>query len=255
MKLSTVVTALVLLAIPALAGAHVGNADPNVVHACVGNASKIVRIVGVNGVCISSPLWLAETPAHWPQQAAAGPQGPKGDQGDQGIQGIQGPPGASSAAAPAVRVTNTVAQVPAAVSALVVMTWDKELFDTADLHSATDNPTRLTAPIDGIYQVNVSVQWVSSNVNVGLLNLWLFKNGTENYVEDGILYSRIVAMTRVNAPLHNSSTLRVSTLLKLSAGDYLEVGTAAFTSDAYAIVTEYQSSNSNEFSMVWVAHP
>jgi hypothetical protein len=32
---------------------HAGNNDPNVIHACVGNASKLVRIVGAAGSCIT----------------------------------------------------------------------------------------------------------------------------------------------------------------------------------------------------------
>jgi len=49
--------AVALCAIPAIAGAHAGNNDPNVVHACVGNVSKIVRIVGVTSSCLSAPCW------------------------------------------------------------------------------------------------------------------------------------------------------------------------------------------------------
>jgi hypothetical protein len=36
------------------------------VHACIGNVTKAVRIVGVAGTCISQPKAMAETPAHWP---------------------------------------------------------------------------------------------------------------------------------------------------------------------------------------------
>jgi hypothetical protein len=39
------VVALAFLTIPVIASAHGGNNDPNVVHACIGNSSKIVRIV------------------------------------------------------------------------------------------------------------------------------------------------------------------------------------------------------------------
>jgi hypothetical protein len=39
--------AFVLVGFPALAGAHAGNNDPNMVHACVGNVSQAARIVGV----------------------------------------------------------------------------------------------------------------------------------------------------------------------------------------------------------------
>ena len=54
MRLSTVAAVFALLAIPTLASAHAGNNDPNVVHACIGNVSKIVRIVGVSGSCIKA---------------------------------------------------------------------------------------------------------------------------------------------------------------------------------------------------------
>lgn len=93
MRLSSVTTTLLFLAIPTLAVAHGGNNDPNMVHACIGNASKIVRIVGVSGSCISAPPILAETPVHWPQLPGSGTPGPKGDKGDKGDQGIPGPQG------------------------------------------------------------------------------------------------------------------------------------------------------------------
>jgi hypothetical protein len=85
-----VVTALTLLVNPTVARAHAGNSDPNVLHVCIGNVSKVVRSVGVGGACVSAPPLLAETPGHW---ATQGPAGPKGDKGDQGLQGMQGLPG------------------------------------------------------------------------------------------------------------------------------------------------------------------
>ena len=93
MRWITAVTALAFLAIPTIASAHAGNPDPNMVHVCIGNVSKVVRSVGVGGVCISGPPILAETADHWPKLAIAGPKGDKGDQGIQGIQGVPGIPG------------------------------------------------------------------------------------------------------------------------------------------------------------------
>jgi hypothetical protein len=92
-RLSTVAAALAFLAIPTIASAHGGNNDPNTVHVCIGNVSKVVRSVGVGGACISAPPLLAETADHWQKQGIAGPQGDKGDQGIQGIPGPQGQPG------------------------------------------------------------------------------------------------------------------------------------------------------------------
>jgi hypothetical protein len=90
MKWSSVGTVLALLAITAIASAHYGNNDTNVIHACIGNASKIVRIVGVGGSCISSPASLAETPAHWAIQGPSGAPGINGINGTNGVNGTNG---------------------------------------------------------------------------------------------------------------------------------------------------------------------
>lgn len=82
--------AVALWALPTIASAHAGNSDPNMVHVCIGNLSRIVRSVGVGGACISGPPFVAETADHWPKQAIPGPKGDKGDKGDRGIQGAQG---------------------------------------------------------------------------------------------------------------------------------------------------------------------
>src|SRR5688572_11414925 len=96
--------AFAVCAIPTTATAHGGNNDPNVVHACVGNVSKVVRIVGVTGSCLTSPVVAAETPAHWSVQGpegAQGAQGAAGPTGSQGIQGMQGAQGETGPAGPA----------------------------------------------------------------------------------------------------------------------------------------------------------
>jgi hypothetical protein len=85
-----VLAGLLCLIAPVAAAAHGDNNDPAVIHACVGNLSKVVRIVGVNEACLSRPLSLAETTLHW---GVAGPNGEPGPPGPQGIQGIQGLPG------------------------------------------------------------------------------------------------------------------------------------------------------------------
>ena len=72
MRLSTVAVALILLALATAASAHSGNDDPQMVHACIGNITKVVRIVGASGSCISAPPWLAETPVHWPRVVTTG---------------------------------------------------------------------------------------------------------------------------------------------------------------------------------------
>src|SRR5262245_16515918 len=84
---------LALWAMPTSARAHAGNNDPNVVHVCIGNVTKVVRSVGVAGSCIAGPPPLAETPDHWPKSAIQGHQGEKGAKGDKGDKGDTGDPG------------------------------------------------------------------------------------------------------------------------------------------------------------------
>jgi hypothetical protein len=91
----SLVVGVALWAIPTIASAHGGNDDPNVVHVCIGNVSKVVRSVGVNGSCIAGPPVVAETPEHWPKTALAGPKGDKGDPGVPGANGTNGLDGAS----------------------------------------------------------------------------------------------------------------------------------------------------------------
>jgi hypothetical protein len=93
-------TMLVLLGIPTIAGAHAGNNDPNQVHVCIGNVSKVVRVVGVAGSCLAGSPILTETPAHWPLQPAVGLPGPQGPQGPAGAAGPQGATGNAGAAGP-----------------------------------------------------------------------------------------------------------------------------------------------------------
>jgi hypothetical protein len=89
-RLSTAATVVALLAIPTIAIAHGGNNEQNVVHACIGNLSKVVRIVGASGTCISSPPVVAETPAHWAIQGLPGAPGINGTNGTNGAPGVNG---------------------------------------------------------------------------------------------------------------------------------------------------------------------
>jgi len=78
---------VVMTAFPTVAFAHGGNADPNVIHACVQRNSDDVRIVGVNEQCRNR-----EVAVHW---AIVGPQGPQGPQGAPGASGASGAAGAA----------------------------------------------------------------------------------------------------------------------------------------------------------------
>ena len=57
-RLSIVAAAFALLAIPTLATAHGGNNDPNVVHACIGNVSKIVTGWINDSNCAANTMYM-----------------------------------------------------------------------------------------------------------------------------------------------------------------------------------------------------
>ena len=141
--------AIAVCAIPTTATAHGGNNDPNVIHACIGKVSKVVRIVGVNDSCISSPPIAAEMPAHWSVQGPQGPQGaqgamgPAGPQGPQGVQGAQGETGAAGPGAGGVSQASG-----GAVSNAFLETCGENIVDTQTI--------TVTAPVKIFGSANIA---------------------------------------------------------------------------------------------------
>ncbi len=89
-----VLAVLVGLLVPTPSAAHGGNTDPNAIHACVQKVTKIARIVGVTGRCLTAPTHLAETAVHWAIVGPIGPAGTPGTPGTNGTNGTNGSPGA-----------------------------------------------------------------------------------------------------------------------------------------------------------------
>lgn len=61
-----------------MVGAHSGNSDPNVAHACV-RRDKLTKIVSPTSSCAKG-----ERSKHWSIKGPAGPQGPQGPAGPSG---------------------------------------------------------------------------------------------------------------------------------------------------------------------------
>lgn len=87
---------------------------------------------------------------------------------------------------------------------------------SGEMHSTTTNASRLTAPRDGIYQLDTQVAWIANST--GIREAFLTKNANGNCSSANVtdVYDRVGAS--VNAPYNH-----LSTQLALNQGDYVEV--------------------------------
>jgi len=116
-----------------------------------------------------------------------------------------------------------------------VMSFGAEDYDSADLHSTSENSSRLTAPVAGVYRVATTVSWVASGD--GIRQIQLVKNG-----------GTVAAFTRQQKEVLESQDL--STEVKLAAGDYLEVVVLQFQiNSGFGGIGVFPI----QFTMSWVA--
>ena len=160
----------------------------------------------------------------------------------------------AAATAPAVRVTHLASHYvppntnsgPVLLEGLI-LPFDTELLDNADLHSTMVDNSRLTAPVDGLYLITVSVVWntrgSAAEQGGNEFALLVLKNRTTYIAGD------IVHLVLENSPALNVQ--HVSTVAKLSAGDFVEVHATTSTRIGAGILAAFE--HSPEFSMVWVA--
>jgi hypothetical protein len=157
-------------------------------------------------------------------------------QGPRGAQGVTGPPGPTTGPAggaltgaypnpglapgavgtaqfgtiPAARVTNSNDEA-VANGLPTTLTFDTNAYDNDSIHSTTTNPSRLTAPLRGIYEVTGQVEW--STDSSGYIGAQIGKDGTE----------QVGADVRVPAPSGISSFEQVTAQVQLNVGDYVEL--------------------------------
>jgi hypothetical protein len=108
-------------------------------------------------------------------------------------------------------------------------------FDTAGLYSS-GNPTRLTAPIAGIYHIIGQVQF--NTAAGGYRQVSIHKNGSPRLVS--VLY-----------PGGTYLYAEASTLAKLNAGDYVEVKVVQSSGSPLSTF----AGTDTGFMMTWVAPP
>ncbi len=112
---------------------------------------------------------------------------------------------------PAARVSSSVPiNIPGAAEP-ITLTFNVERFDTADVH-ASDTPSRLTAPRDGIYMISANISWAGTNA-AGARELSIRRNTTAIILRD------------VVQPVAGGNTTEqaVSTIAALEQGDFVEV--------------------------------
>ena len=144
---------------------------------------------------------------------------------------------------PAVRVGNTAIQnVPS--STLTTLTFNSELFDTADMHStdSSGDTSKLAAPVGGIYEVSAWLQWgfggTIDEPPRSLSAIILASNG-----------SRVADSETIS--LATNTVQNLSGLLKLSAGDTVSLEVLNPNSTAAAVFGNFPL-GPPALSMVWV---
>lgn len=141
------------------------------------------------------------------------------------------------AVVPAARVAGSIPIDIPGNAAFTALTFNVERFDTADVHAPAD-PTRLTAPVAGIYLVSANVSWETNASGAREVNLR--KNGSTLVLRD------------VVQPVGGGNTTEqaVSTIVALAAGDFVEVVLRQNSGSTLAINAFEEFSP--EFSMAWI---
>lgn len=146
-------------------------------------------------------------------------------------------------AIPAARVTHDEEQnVEDGGSLAKTLSFDIERYDTAGLHSAAQ-PTRLVAPVAGVYVVTAHVEW--SDVETGKRELAFVRNG-----------NTVIATERVSASIYSNEVQELTTQVLLAAGNYVEARVAQTSGDDVPVL-QFAGANtlevSPEFAMTWLA--
>jgi hypothetical protein len=112
-----------------------------------------------------------------------------------------------------VRRSGSLSVATAALTTFVAVPWDTEEYDTAAMHDAASNTSRLIAPVAGTYQVEAMLPFVAAASGVRRAILCKNSAGAAGNVLD------------VDSRAGDAGTytpLRLSTTLELAANDYVE---------------------------------
>ena len=148
---------------------------------------------------------------------------PRGNTGAAGPQGPQGPAGPVSYASYGSfydTTTQTAASTTTAYPILINTT--AEAIDLSIQNDTSSNPTLITFAVAGVYNVQYSIQFTSSDTSIHNVNVWLRKNGTTS--ADDVAYSNsLYAITSKHGSINGQMIAAINYVLSLSAGDYLQL--------------------------------
>ena len=148
---------------------------------------------------------------------------PRGNTGATGPQGPQGPAGPVSYASYGSfydTTTQTAASTTTAYPILINTT--AEAIDLSIQNDTSSNPTLITFAVAGVYNVQYSIQFTSSDTSIHNVNVWLRKNGTTS--ADDVAYSNsLYAITSKHGGINGHTIAAINYVLSLNAGDYLQL--------------------------------
>ena len=138
-----------------------------------------------------------------------GPAGPAGLAGPQGAQGAQGVPGQSG---PDAKVRGTGAQSATTGVNTTVNFNGPDDWDAASMHDPSVNPSRMTVPVGGVYEINATISWDATANGIRVIDV--IKNG-----------AGLVAEVIEGHPTVATGSVRqlLSDQIRLNANDYIEV--------------------------------
>ena len=166
------------------------------------------------------------------QRGARGPAGPTGATGATGPQGIQ-----PNIAARIYNSTDETVPLQIAGGPVMRLSFDRVSFDTAGLFDPA-HPTRLTAPVTGIYLISTNVSWQVTLSPSGLNRaVYLYVNGHAISVDQ--------------RPPAQETRQVVTTIYRLNAGDEVEVGVGQ--DEATTLIADAVGDYAPSLEMAWIA--